>query len=60
MDAGKLLFDLLEAYSLEEWVSAYQYIFYDEQLPHGKTAVEIYDEIYHRLASEGTPLDPEK
>lgn len=59
MAAEELLFHVLDEYPLEEWVHAYQYIFYDDHQPSGTTPMDVYDEIYHRLLKEGTPLDPE-
>lgn len=58
MDAKDTLYHLLNSYSIEEWIDAYQYIFYEEGRPNGNTAQEIYQEIFQRLSKEGTPLDP--
>lgn len=59
MDARDVLSHLVDRYPLEEWVNAYKYIFYDEASPNGRSAKEVYEEIYQRLTKEGTPLDPE-
>lgn len=59
INAGRLLYELTDIYPLEEWICAYQYIFYDEHLPHGTTTTEIYDEIFHRIIVEGTSIDPD-
>lgn len=57
LEAREILFDLIEVYTLEEWLEAYTYIFDDQKPPLYFTSREVFHGLYQRLMSEGTPYD---